>query len=59
MLIFCDLITVHIRAFVEGYQLPFTRKYRNFIFVSLFVSYRFGKIVDDRGIIDERDLVYR
>ena len=31
----------------------------SFIFFSLFVSYRFGKIVDDRGIIDEKDLVYQ
>jgi len=30
----------------------------NFIFVTLFICYRFGKIVDDRGIIDEKDLVY-
>jgi hypothetical protein len=30
----------------------------NFIFVTLFISYRFGKIVDDRNIIDEKDLVY-
>ena len=31
----------------------------NFIFVSLFISYRFGKIVDDRGIVDEKDLIYQ
>lgn len=29
----------------------------NFIFFSLFVSYRFGKVVDASGIIDEKDLM--
>lgn len=30
----------------------------NFIFLGMFVSYRFGKIFDARGIIDEDDLTY-
>ena len=29
-----------------------------FYFFGLFVSYRFGKVVDARGIVDEKDLVY-
>lgn len=29
----------------------------NFIFFSLFISYRFGKVVDATGIIDEKDLM--
>ena len=28
----------------------------NFYFLTLFVAYRFGKVVDDRGIVDEGDL---
>ena len=30
----------------------------NFIFFSFFVSYRFGKVVDATGIIDEKNLMY-
>ena len=30
----------------------------DFIFVGMFVSYRFGKIFDASGIIDEDDLTY-
>jgi len=28
----------------------------NFYFLTLFVAYRFGKVVDDQGIVDEGDL---
>jgi len=31
-------------------------EHNNFYFLTLFVSYRFGKVVDAQGIIDEKDL---
>ncbi len=30
----------------------------NFLFLSLFISYRFGRVVDKSGIIDEKELMY-
>ena len=30
----------------------------NFLFLTLTVSYRFGRVVDARGITDEEDLSY-
>jgi len=30
----------------------------NFLFLSLFISYRFGRVVDKSGIIDEKELLY-
>lgn len=33
-------------------------EYNSFYFLSFFVSYRFGKVFDARGIINEKDLLY-
>jgi len=42
--------------FIKKIPIMATEK-NNFIFFSLFVSYRFGKVVDASGIIDEKDLM--
>ena len=57
-------ITIHaletglvLDAFPKKIQIMDTEQ-NNFLFLSLFISYRFGRVVDKSGIIDEKELMY-
>jgi hypothetical protein len=48
---------ISIDAFIKKIPIMATEK-NDFFFFGLFVSYRFGKVFDARGIVNETDLIY-